>query len=778
MARCRRHTARSLLLLCIPGTLLAQATPPDRYEPVFEQLQKLAPRADRVAAVHNLTLRRDVMELHLDDGWLCLATPVAGRTMAAVFVGHGSVSFVPPSVVERAQVKRVLGDSVIDSRVTAAAFVFTDSTLAEVEHHLSFGAGNVPAGATDVVNALLDHLIDGRMRLVYQPTLMSALLNGEDNGFFYGHIKRERGEDVMMLMDPMDEESIQLLRGGKERGERFQLVSEFRREEERQDTTNLSAERRAPFRLAGYRIEATVAKNLVFSATGTLRLVARQQGQRWIRFLLFSELKVDSIGAQGDSAFRDKDSPEVWVRLRVPVSVGDTAEIRVSYHGDLIGFGSVMREFLPRDYDPRLPAALDHWLFVKTSQGWFPRYGSPPQSADMDLTFHTPRKYHFASIGRLVENHTEGDVVTTHWVTEQPTDQACFNLGEFDEVKINRADAPPVTVQVNTDAHRQLNLILFGQRDPGGDVGHDVATSLAFFSQMYGQPLFHSYYATEIPFYYGQAFPGLMYLSVGTFQTLDESGFQEMFRAHEVAHQWWGIGVEPAGYRDAWLSEGFAEFSGLWFMQVRLHDNDKFFKKLRDTRRDIRARRNSAPPIALGGRVGDIGVPADYQTIVYEKGAWVVHMLRNLMLDLRTMNESRFQAMMQDFYLQYRGRRASTGDFQRVVEEHMGTSMEWFFDEWVNGTAVPTYTLSWKADRDTSGRYVLHIRVRQDDAPDSFIMPVPLEIHFADSSHALVRVIVHGPFVEAAFQVPGEPKELVLNPLESVLADVKTESWH
>jgi len=162
---------------------------------------------------------------------------------------------------------------------------------------------------------------------------------------------------------------------------------------------------------------------------------------------------------------------------------------------------------------------------------------------------------------------------------------------------------------------------------------------------------------------------------------------------------------------------------------------------------------------------------------VYKKGAWVVHMLRNLMLDLRTMNESRFQAMMQDFYLQYRGRRASTQDFQRVVEEHMGTSMEWFFDEWVNGTAVPTYTLSWKADPDTGGRYVLHIRVRQEDAPDTFIMPVPIEIHFADSSHALVRVNVHGPFVEATFQVPAEPKQLVLNPLESVLADVKTESW-
>jgi len=56
-------------------------------------------------------------------------------------------------------------------------------------------------------------------------------------------------------------------------------------------------------------------------------------------------------------------------------------------------------------------------------------------------------------------------------------------------------------------------------------------------------------------------------------------------------------------------------------------------------------------------------------------------------------------------------------------------------------------------------------------------MPVPLEIQFADSTHALVRVNVHGPFVEAAIQVPAEPTKLTLNPLESVLAEIRTESW-
>src|SRR5205809_2628306 len=84
-------------------------------------------------------------------------------------------------------------------------------------------------------------------------------------------------------------------------------------------------------------------------------------------------------------------------------------------------------------------------------------------------------------------------------------------------------------------------------------------------------------------------------------------------------------------------------------------------------------------------------------------------MLRNLMLDLRTMREDAFTATMQDFYQQYRGRRASTQDFQRVVERHTGLPMSWFFDQWVDGTAIPTYILSWHADPPQDGHYLLQI---------------------------------------------------------------------
>jgi aminopeptidase N len=133
--------------------------------------------------------------------------------------------------------------------------------------------------------------------------------------------------------------------------------------------------------------------------------------------------------------------------------------------------------------------------------------------------------------------------------------------------------------------------------------------------------------------------------------------------------------------------------------------------------------------------------------------------------------------MMQDFYMEYRGKRATTQDFQRVVERHMGLPMDWFFDEWVNGTAIPTYTLSWRADTAANKSYALHLRIRQEDVPSDFLMPVPVRVEFAGGGHAFVRVNVRGPRTEVELRLPAEPTEVELNPLQSVLAEVKTEEW-
>ena len=777
------------------------STPPshlvaaDRYAPVYDELRNMTPRKDRVAPVHDLTLRRDAIEFKLDQGQLSFLTSVGGRTVGAVFVGSGSVAFAPPWDVERAQLLHVLGDSVLNVRISAVAFVFADSTQAELEHRFTFGVGSVAPGAGGVAGDAVDHLIEGRTHSVHS-TLMAALLNGDANGFFYAYVKRQSGEDLIFEVDPEQGEQVLLQRGGRLDGQKVQTLCQFPLAADLEDSVPASDGDRNPLKIEAFRIEATIGKSVGFAAAATMRVTARRDGVRWARFNLFKELEVDSVvdetGAV-DTFYRAAKSPEFWVRLATALRAGETRSVRVVYHGDLITFGTLGRPrverriFTPRG-PPRgtpivgEPLGTSQWYFMRDPNTWFPRVGpatyGASQPADMDLTFHSPSRYRLASIGRLVDSHTDGDVQTTHWVSEQPTAEASFNIGAFEESQIRDPRIPPVTLQVNGDGHRALRATGFLGGDNAEDVGADVANSLGFFSQVYGPPLPQQFYATEIPYSYGQAFPGLIYLSLGTFQTINESGNEETFRSHEMAHQWWGIGVDAATYRDAWLSEGFAEFSGLWYTQVFLKDNEKFFKLLEDRKREIRARRGDVAPLRLGTRLAGVDHPQDYSLMIYAKGAWVLQMLRNMMIDFRTMKEDAFTAMMQDFYKQYRGRRASTHDFQRVVEQHLDLPMDWFFNEWGNGTAIPTYILSWHAEPAPDHRYLLHVRVRQEEVPDDFVMPVPLDIEFKSGGHATVRVTVRGAVTDAQLQIASEPAKLVLNPLESVLADVKEEGWH
>ena len=163
--------------------VLAWGQGADSYDTVFNQIKKLAPRSDRVATVHNLVLHRDVLELRLDAGSLYLLTPVAGRNVGVAFVGTGTVSFVPPLEIERANLRRVLGDSTVSGPITRAVLIFTDSTWAELQRTLTFSPGTAADDAAGDVHDALDYLIERRDRYV-DGTLMTALLNGTENGFF------------------------------------------------------------------------------------------------------------------------------------------------------------------------------------------------------------------------------------------------------------------------------------------------------------------------------------------------------------------------------------------------------------------------------------------------------------------------------------------------------------------------------------------------------------------------------------------------------------------
>jgi aminopeptidase N len=142
-----------------------------------------------------------------------------------------------------------------------------------------------------------------------------------------------------------------------------------------------------------------------------------------------------------------------------------------------------------------------------------------------------------------------------------------------------------------------------------------------------------------------------------------------------------------------------------------------------------------------------------------------------------TNDDAAFMAMMQDFYLSHRGGLVSTDDLQAAAEQHLGSGMDWFFDQWVRGTAIPTYEFAHRAESAADGGFEVHFRVTQRDVPETFLMIVPIAIELDDGSTQWFRIMVRDGVTEGVLPVALEPKKVTLNAGQGVLAEVKNVKW-
>jgi hypothetical protein len=748
-------------LASVPGAAAAAGT----FDETYRELMALGPVAERTAEVRNLVLRRDAATFTLEQGRLYQLTPIGGRTVGLVYVGKGQFAFAPASRIEQDRLERLEKVRALDVPVSAVFFLFADSTLAQLEKSLTFVPGNPPDDVRKSVKDGLKYLVDEDSHTL-DPDIMGALLNRETSDLFYAHITRAGGNQLMFRLDPDEVEAVRLQTRVSRRGwgRHPEVITQFARQGAVR-TGGQTGDRVRQANVRQYTIETTLNQTgigeLNFAAAATLEITADSRVGPWIAFELFDKLKVDSarwVGGEPAPFYRGKESELLWIRLNDPIGPGDVRPLQLYYHGDLID----------RYVD---------FFMIKSSAAWYPRSLEGRSLARFDLTFNTSDAYLIASVGQRVDSSKTGHTVRTRWVTSAPIRNASFNLGLFKDYSVREDGIPPVTVMMSDAAHRKLGGGGSGMQKR---VGEDMTKSLRYFQHVYGASGVNHFYATEIPGFHGEAFPGMVHLSWVTFQSTLPNGEDEVFRAHEVAHQWWGIGVDFTSYHDQWLSEGFADFSGLWYLQTVSGKNEKYFDLLRQYRASILMRNEEPGPISLGYRVfaAKDDDQDDYQTVVYKKGAWVVHMLRILTLDIATMNEDKFSGIMREFYQSYQGRRASTDDFRQVVERHVKTDMRWFFDQWVDGTAIPTYRVSSTTVAADGGQFQVKLKVKQEGVPDGFQMYVPVTLEMGKGQLFRYRVKVKGPVSEITLPaVPAKPKSVKFNDLEGVLAEVKTESW-
>jgi hypothetical protein len=492
---------------------------------------------------------------------------------------------------------------------------------------------------------------------------------------------------------------------------------------------------------------------------------------------------------------------------------GSEVLLRIAYHGDAV-----------------LEDAGDKNYVVQARESWYPNLGVFEEPAPFDLVYRVPVGNQVVSVGRLASERALGPQNVSEWKTDGAVRVAGFNYGKFKKLE-RRDDGTGVDLAVYTnpgtpDIIRTINAILesSGRREmavegvdstylnyaPQATLGNvntarlaeaalaDGINSCRVFSTYFG-PLAEKHVAItqQSQFLFGQSWPSLIFMPYISFldgtqrQRLGlvaAKDFVDQVGFHEFSHQWWGHLVAAESYRDVWLEEGFAEFSAALALQHtqgwgayehfwRNARKEIFAKPPRSAVADI-----DAGPITQGFRLQTEHSPYAYRALVYEKGAYVLHMLRMLMWDgADKIPDRRFMAMMHDYASSYAGKQASTADFQRVVERHMVPAMnaggdgkmDWFFRQWVYGTEAPHYVADLHLE--SAGAEVrIKGRITQEGVADDFRALVPIYLAFDKGQFVRVGLL---PMVgrasvpvDVALKPPKKPRAVLINARSEVLA--------
>jgi hypothetical protein len=747
------------------------------YWDVYEQFMDLEIDPGQVAEIKApFVLQRDVGKFILEKGKLYLCKPVEERVCAAFFSGKGSFSFTPPTDVEKQQLNRFYGADTFETGFKALFIIFADTTLEEVQKNFKVAKGKASRSDQDLVEYALKYLSQKKGKR-FDHQIMKTLLDNDYNGFFYAHFSKKKTDPLFFEINPFSEEEVRFMR--RLEGPSFyylpELINQFHLQSDYANNIHLAHEDKSSLQVKNYNIDCTLeGSSLKFSAITEMEFEAKKDNQNWLYFYLFEELEVDSLfWGNGHKAtyVKEKDNPFLWVKCVHPLKSGEIRKLRVHYHGKLI-------------------ERLKDWFYIKSPRNWYPKDDGYRTRADFDVTYHIPKDFQFAGTGKLVFKEINDDVVTSRWVSGRSIPNSSFNIGFFEEHKIENDSIPPITVYMAATGHQELAHSLALQGIGSGTnmlekVGEDVANSIQLFQNIFGNAADDHFYATEIPYLHGEAFPGLIHLAWQTFQMESEEGDNEIFRAHETAHQWWGIGVDFKTYHDQWLSEAFAEYCGWWYLHevVKKEEKDekKFYKMLERLRKEIIGNRNyffgkgkKAGPIWLGYRTLSSDTQGDFRLIIYKKGAWVMHMLRFMCLDLETMSDEHFRDLLRGFYQKYFDQKTSTEDFQAYAESFLGEDLEWFFQQWVYGTDVPEYKFDYEILPADGGQFKVKGEVEQSEVAADFQMPVFIGVDFGDDEIIPERVWVKGPVT--IFELGSyskEPKKVIFNHLESVLCEIK-----
>ena len=382
----------------------------------------------------------------------------------------------------------------------------------------------------------------------------------------------------------------------------------------------------------------------------------------------------------------------------------------------------------------------DNW--PNRAHHWLPCVDDPSDKATLDFRIIAPDHYTVVANGALQEetpqkNHRK----LTHWKESEPLAPKIMVIGVADFAVDHPGNALGIPV---------WNYV-YAQDQKEGFQSYAVALQiLPFYITHIGPYPFEKEGNVQSKTRFG----GLENASaIFYFENSVLSSDIEPLMAHEIAHQWFGDAATETQWQHLWLTEGFATYMTLCYMENKYGADTLKAGLKKDRSKLIAFEKKRMTPVV------DTTIKGDYMLLLnpnsYEKGGWVLHMLR------RRLGDDLFWKGISTYYQTYRNKNASSADFEKVIEDVSGTDLHTFFQQWLFTPGHPHVHISWTYDENVK-ELVIDFTQTQDH-----LFEFPLE-YSADG--ILHHVDIHDKNTRVRLPLPEKPAKLVPDPNVNVLA--------
>ncbi len=800
-----------LVVWCLMALPVSSATAQSPHE-LYDAINNL--RVDPAAtyelsAANRIELRRGDVEIYFEEGKLAFLAPLDGRVTGFVFSGRGHALAFPREPVEKQQMAHFLGAPVLDQEFLSAYVRFTDDAANDLLRQ--FHSANLSPQLDTAFASVSDPFV-AQFNVSQSLRILEDRLSQNPKAYFYAALEGIETGAFDVLFDPQRRE--QLLLGQRRKSGNYTYYDVW---------ASYSVPGSVPppvdFHALDYTLDTAVLPDNSLDATAAVHVRAETSGERVLTFQLSRALHAETVSDAQDKplAYFQNEGMNLQERsvrgndylhvvLPQPSQKGQEYTIHFRYRGNVI------------------EDAGNGVLFVGARESWYPHFGDQADFASYNLTMRWPRHLKLVATGAKIDEQSSGDLRIGHWRSDKPLAIAGFNLGEYASSSI--ADE---TRTIDVYANRQLEQALSNRLDspdpnslpsdvpfrmPGGNsraamqppnpspadalkqLGKEIDSSIRFYENFSGPFPYRTLSVSQIPGTFGQGWPGLLYISTFSFLSAEaqnraglssarQEAFTDIVPYHEVAHQWWGNVVGWSSYRDQWIDEAFANYLALLFAESRKPSEhavrvwlERYRKQLEEKIPGSDTTEGEIGALPLGNRLNSSKSPSGFEEVIYSKGSWVIHMLREMLRQPGAKDpDARFVALLRTISAKYAYRAFSTDDLQREVEAVMtpamdlegGRSMEWFFEQWVRGTGIPHYRVEFSTHHTDKGE-VVRGKLFQTGVPHSFIVSVPVYANNGAGHNVyLGSVIAAGPETSFHFTTQIAPHKLVIDPQMTLL---------